>query len=278
MSASIENQTRRLAGIRHVALDMDGTIYLGNQLLKESLPFLDRMKELGIGYTFLTNNSSKSAAEYVEHLARLGIPASRESVFTSAHALIELLANKPPGSLFVAGTAGLRRELSEAGFDVLPPESGLQPGAVIVGFDPRLDFQPFCKAAWWVKKGLPYFATHPDMTCPTNEEEVLLDCGALCAAIEAAVGRKPDAVAGKPEPQMLHSLCSRLGISSHEVAMVGDRLHTDVLMAVRAGAFGILTLTGETQRSHLAASKIQPDLVIENLAELGGLLAAAKNF
>lgn len=271
------DQIRRLSGIRHVALDMDGTVYLGSEVLKESLPFLDRLKELGIGHTFLTNNSSKSSAEYTEHLARLGIPAARESVFTSAHALIELLAGSPHNRLFVAGTDGLRRELGGAGFDVLPPGSDLQPDAVVVGFDLRLDFQNLCKAAYWVKKGLPYFATHPDRTCPTNEETVLLDCGALCAAIEAATGRKPDAVAGKPEPQMLRSLCRRLGIKSHEVAMVGDRLHTDVLMAVRAGALGVLTLTGETQRPHLAGSKIQPDLVIENLAVLGELLATSKN-
>lgn len=268
---------QRLAEIRHVALDMDGTIYLGNQLLKESRPFLDRMKELGIGCTFLTNNSSKSRTEYVEHLTRIGIPATRESVFTSTNALIELLAPKPPGSLFVVGTTGLCRELSDAGFDVLPSNSDLQPGAVIVGYDPHLDYQTLCKAAWWIKKGLPYFATHPDRTCPTNEEKVLLDCGALCAALKAAVGRKPDVVAGKPEPQMLDALCSRLGITSREVAMVGDRLYTDVLMASRAGAFGILTLTGETRRSRLAASEIQPDLVIENLAELAELLASAKN-
>lgn len=278
MKAFREDCIQRLAGIRHLALDMDGTIYLGDHLLQESLPFLSRMKELGIGYTFLTNNSSKSSAEYEEHLARLGISADRESIFTSAHALIEILTRRPPGSLFVVGTDGLRQELRDAGFDVLASDSDLQPGAVIVGFDPLLDYSTFCKAAWWVKKGLPYFATHPDLICPTNEKTVLLDCGALCAALEAAVGRKPDAVAGKPEPQMLYSLCVRLGIKCHEVAMVGDRLYTDVLMAVRAGAFGILTLTGETQRSHLAASKIQPDLVVENLAELGELLTASKNF
>lgn len=267
-----------MAGIRHLALDMDGTIYLGDHLLQESLPFLSRMKELEIGYTFLTNNSSKSSAEYEEHLARLGISADRESIFTSAHALIEILTRYSPESLFVVGTEGLRQELRDAGFDVLASDSDLQPGAVIVGFDPQLDFPTLCKAAWWIKNGLPYFATHPDLICPTNEKTVLLDCGALCVALEAAVGRKPDAVAGKPEPQMLHSLCVRLGIKSDEVAMVGDRLYTDVLMAVRAGAFGILTLTGETQRSHLAASKIQPDLVVENLAELGELLTVSKNF
>lgn len=269
-----ESQIQRLSGIRHVALDMDGTIYLGDQLLKESLPFLGRLKELGIGHTFLTNNSSKSSEEYVERLARWGIPAG--SLFTSAHALIELLAGSPHRSLFVVGTDGLRWELDRAGFDALPPDSALQPDAVIVGFDPRLDFQTLCKAAYWIKKGLPYFATHPDRTCPTNEETILLDCGALCAALEVATGRKPDVVAGKPEPQMLHALCRRLGIKSHEVAMVGDRLHTDVLMAIRAGALGVLTLTGETRRPHLADAKIQPDLVINNLAELGELLATSK--
>lgn len=271
------DQIRKLSGIRHVALDMDGTIYLGNEILKETIPFLNRLKELGIGHTFLTNNSSKSSAEYAKHLTDWGIPTAQESVFTSAHALIELLAVSPHNRLFVAGTSGLRRELAVAEFDVLPSDSDLQPDAVIIGFDPRLDFPNLCKAAYWVKEGLPYFATHPDKTCPTNGKTILLDCGALCVAIESATGRMPDAVAGKPAPQMLHSLCRQLGLKSHEVAMVGDRLYTDVLMAVRAGALGILTLTGETQHSHLADSKIQPDLVINNLATLEELLTASKN-
>ncbi|MDF2440846.1 MAG: hypothetical protein JWN98_1830 [Abditibacteriota bacterium] len=263
--------------VRHIALDMDGTIYCGDELFAETQPFLHNLQAHGITFSFLTNNSSKSVHDYVRHLAHFGIDVAPSALFTSTHATVALIQNRHPEirTVLAVGTRSLQQELQSAGFKVLCEEDSEEPQAVIVGFDPKLNFSALCKATYWIGHGLPYFATHPDRVCPTNLPTVLLDCGALCAAIEAATGRKPDAIGGKPEPEMLHALCRRLQLQADEVAMIGDRLYTDVLMANRAGALSVLTLTGETQRRDLEGAPSAPDLVIENLSQLSQLLASA---
>lgn len=269
---------QRLRDIRHVALDMDGTIYCGSELFAQTLPFLETLRTLDIGFTFLTNNSSKAVAEYSDRLAKFGIEVTADDVFTSTHAAIALLRQSAPElkRLFVVGTPGFRSELRAAGFTLLGVEEASVPDAVLLGFDTALNYSELCKAAYWIQRGLPYYATHPDFVCPTDQPTVLLDCGAICAAIEAATGRAPDAVAGKPEPAMLQALARRLHLSCAEIAMVGDRLYTDVLMAKRADSLGVLTLTGETQSEHLASSSIQPDLVIRHLGEFSDVLRKAR--
>jgi len=276
--ATTQPDLARLRAIRHVALDMDGTIYCGGQLFAETLPFLETLCSLGISHTFLTNNSSKSVAEYLRHLGKLGVAASPDDVFTSTHATIELLRRTAPHikRVFVVGTPGLRGELEAAGFVVLRDDEADAPDAVVVGFDTNLNYHVLCKAAYWIARGFPFYATHPDRVCPTDQPTILLDCGAVCAAIESATGRKPDAVAGKPEPAMLEALAHRFALKSDEIAMIGDRLYTDVLMAKRAGAVGVLTLTGEAQRVDLEESEVQPDVVVDHLGELAALLQAAR--
>ncbi len=275
---TIQPDLSRLRRIRHVALDMDGTIYCGDQMFAETLPFLETLRSLGITHTFLTNNSSKSVAEYVRHLEKLGIEALPQDVFISTQAMIELLRRTAPQikRLFVVGTPGLRSELEAAGFVVTSNDQADAPDAVLVGFDTDLNYRVLCKAAYWIARGVPFYATHPDSVCPTNLPTILLDCGAICAAIELATGRKPDAVSGKPEPAMLDALAHRFGLKNDEIAMIGDRLYTDMLMAKRAGAVGVLTLTGETQRVDLEKSEVQPDVVIEHLGEFAALLQTAR--
>ena len=269
--------TKRLQRIRHVALDMDGTIYCGGEVFPETLPFLETLRTLGIRWTFLTNNSSKSVEEYLERLAKFGIDAAPADVFTSTHAAISLLQKTAPAAkrLFVVGTPGFRRELESAGFDLVEGEA--TPDAVLLGFDTALNYDVLCKATFWIARGLPYFATHPDRVCPTDLPTILLDCGAVCAAIESATGRAPDAIAGKPEPAMLEALARRFELEHHEIAMIGDRLYTDIAMAARAGCFGVLTLTGETKIKDLAGSEIEPDLVIQHLGEFAELLRQARD-
>ena len=132
--------------------------------------------------------------------------------------------------------------------DMTPHSTRIEPDAVVLGFDRTLTFERICEAAWWISRGKPYLATHPDMICPTNEETVLVDTGAVIAALAKATGRKPDVIPGKPDPRMLDGICKRHGLKRNELAMVGDRLYTDMAMAQRAGALGVLVLTGEATR------------------------------
>ena len=261
-----------LAKIRHLVLDMDGTLYLGRTLFPETLPFLALIARLGIGRSFMTNNCSRSRAEYVGHLRAMGIEAQQEDVWTSAHATIHYLQSHLPAAkrLVVLGTAGLKDEFRSAHFEIVND----RPEAVVVGFDPELTYDDLAQTAYWIKQDLPFVATHPDRVCPTDRSTVLPDCGALCALFESATGRRPLAVPGKPDPMMMQAVLERHGLAPNEVAMVGDRIYTDMRMARVAGAVGVLALTGEATLADIEAcpSAERPDLVVANLEEFGRLL------
>ena len=269
---------KRLGDIRHVALDMDGTIYSGGTLFKATLPFLALLKELGIGHTFLTNNSSKSAKDYLAHLHRIGIPAAADQLYTSTQATIEYLREQMPAvrRLFVLGTGSMRKEIEDAGFVLTAENPQDEPDAVVVGFDTELIYARLCRTAYWISQGKPFIATHPDRICPTDKPTVLVDCGAVCAALEKAAGRGPDVVLGKPDPCMLRGILHRHALVPEQLAMVGDRLYTDMAMARKAGALGVLVLTGETTASAAAKHSPPPDVVVSGLGEFGERLRTAR--
>jgi HAD superfamily hydrolase (TIGR01450 family) len=256
----------RLRRIRHFALDMDGTLYRGTRLFDVTLPFLNQLRRLRIGYTFLTNNTSLSKADYVVKLRQLGIDAAADDIATAADTTIAYLRDKLPHveSIAVLGTPSLCGEFERAGFDV----TWNAPQAVVVGFDTTLSYDRLCRAAYWINAGLPFVATHPDLVCPTDEPTVLVDCGAICACLSAATGRRP-VVLGKPEPSMLLDICRRHGLEPSEMAMVGDRIYTDIAMALRAGVFSVLVLSGEAKSEEAAQMDRPPDLVVQDVGELG---------
>lgn len=267
-----------MRALRHVALDLDGTVYRGGTLFDFTLPFLGQMSALGIGVTYVTNNSSKSVADYVAHLNRVGVPARLEQVYTSTLSVIEYLHEVMSGvrRLFVLGTASMQCEMSEAGFELTTDDPADEPEAVIVGFDTGLTYARLCRAAYWISQNKPYIASHPDLVCPTDAPTVLVDCGAICAALNATAGRLPDAVLGKPDPRMLGGVLNRHHLAPAELAMIGDRLYTDVAMARQAGTFGVLVLSGEATRDDVAHSRVKPDLVAADLAEFAMLLQCAQ--
>ncbi len=269
---------KKLRAIRHVALDMDGTIYSGGTVFETTKPFLALLAELGIGHMFLTNNSSKSAKDYLAHLSRIGITATADQLYTSTQATIAYLQQEMPAvrKLFVLGTASMSRELKAAGFVLTADTANDKPDGVMVGFDTELAFSRLCRAAYWISKGKPFIATHPDRVCPTDRPTVLVDCGSICAALKEATRRAPDVVLGKPDPSMLTGILRRHNLAPHQLAMVGDRLYTDMAMAKRAGALGVLVLTGETTAAEVANHSPAPDLVVSGLAELGERLRRAK--
>jgi HAD superfamily hydrolase (TIGR01450 family) len=268
---------RQLQRIRHVALDMDGTIYSGGTLFDSTEPFLELLQRLKIGYTFLTNNPSKNITDYLAHLEEMGIAAHAEQLYTSTQSTIEFLHERFPKirRLFVLGTESMSAAFTAAGFELLPDSPTDEPDAVVVGFDLSLTYPRLCRAAWWIQQGKPYFATNPDRVCPTDQPTVLVDCGAICAALESATGRPPTAVLGKPDPAMLRGILHKHNLRPEELAMVGDRLYTDVAMAHRAGAFGVLVLTGETNGEQARQHSPQPDLIVPTLAEFGHQLRVA---
>ncbi len=273
-----KNIAGKLASIRHLAIDMDGTIYSGETLFNSTKPFLEKMRELGIGYTFLTNNSSKSARDYLVYLKKINLDVQADGLFTSGLATIEYLRvnHSDYRRLFILGTESLRAEFTESGFTVVSKSPDEEPDAVVVGFDTGLSFDRLCMAGYWISKGKPFIATHPDRICPTDQRTLLVDCAALCACLENATGRAPDLVLGKPHPCMLDGILSRHNLEPHQLAMIGDRLYTDIAMANKAGALGVLVLTGEATPEAVRHCPEPPDLVVADLTELGRQLVEAK--
>lgn len=264
--------------IKHVALDMDGTIYMGSHLFPFTQDFLKMLRDNGIGYSFLTNNPTRSISDYLAKLEKMGIEATTDNMYTTAVATIDhLKANMPEVKrIFVIGTPSMKAEFERAGFELTSEDPGDMPQALIVAFDTTLEYGRLCHASWLASQGLPYIATNPDRVCPTNLDTVLVDCGSLCACIEHATGRKPDLVIGKPNPGMLDGILYRHGLKPDEIAMCGDRIYTDVAMARNAGALGVLVLSGETTLDTAMNSDPQPPVTAKNIMEFGLLLLKSK--
>ena len=280
LSAYPDHQTllERVGKIKHVALDMDGTIYKGGTLFPFTVPFLNRLKDMGVGYSFLTNNPSKSAIDYLKHLEKMGLQVTADELYTSAQATIHYLKTNLPAAkrLFMLGTPSMIGEFEKAGFVSTADDPSDEPDVVVVGFDMTLTYSRLCRAAWWIKCGKPYIATNPDWICPTDQPTVLVDCGSICAALEKAADRTPGVTLGKPQPGMLSGILHKHRLLPNEVAMAGDRIYTDMLMAHQVGALAVLVLTGEATLADAQNARPQPDVTLQSIEQLGDLIAEAK--
>lgn len=273
-----EELEKTLSGLKHIALDMDGTIYMGSTLFPYTVPFLEKLDRLGITYSFLTNNPSSSIEDYIAKLRRMGVPCTQDQMYSTATATIDYVKSHFPGvkRIFLLGTPSMIEQFEAAGFVSCADSEKDTPDMVIAAFDKTLTYSRLCRFAWWVSKGIPYLATNPDWVCPTDQPTILVDCGSLCACIEGATGRKPDLVIGKPNPDILLGVAGRMGLKPEEIAMVGDRLYTDVQTALNAGACGVLVLSGESTMETVRAAKEAPTLVCRDIEELGCLLEEAR--
>lgn len=269
----------RLAGIRHVALDMDGTIYLSNTIFPFTIPFLEKLRRLGISYSFLTNNPTKSLDDYIAKLHRMGIEASPSEMYTTTVAMIDYIKLHFPKAhrLFLLGTPSMQSQFEAAGFVQTSDDPDDVPDIIVASFDMTLTYPRLCRAAWWVSQGIPYLATNPDKVCPTDQRTVLVDCGSICKCLEYATGRKPDVTLGKPDPNMLINIIEQKHLKPSEIAMVGDRIYTDIAMAQNAGAFGVLVLSGETTLDVALSASNPPDLIVKNIEEFGNLLENSRS-
>ncbi len=267
------------ARIKHVALDMDGTIYMGSTLFPYTKSFLQLLTDNGIGYSFLTNNPTKSRADYLKRLENLGIPATPDEMYTSAISTIEYIKAHFPEAkrLFLLGTPSMIKEFEDAGFESVPDSPDERPDVLVVAFDMTLTYSRLCRATWWASQGVPYIATNPDWVCPTDKEVILVDCGSIQKCIEAACGRKADIVIGKPNPGMLDGIREKYGLQPGEIAMCGDRIYTDVRTAQNAGGVGVLVLSGETTLETALNSDPAPDITALNVEEFGKLLIKARD-
>lgn len=253
-----------LRPIRCFLLDMDGTFYLGNQLIEGSLDFLEALRRTGRTARFLTNNSSRSASAYTRKLEGMGVPEEYRDVISSAHAAAHYCQREfPEGRCFLMGNPSLREELTAMGLNLRDEK----PDYVLLAFDTTLSYDRLCVCCDLIRSGLHYIATHPDFNCPT-ETGFIPDIGSFMALIEASTGRRPDMILGKPYEGIVQEALDRTGFQKQEMAMVGDRLYTDVATGVRHGLTGILVLSGESTLKDLETSDVQPDLIFDRLSSM----------
>ena len=265
-----------LADIRLFLLDMDGTVYLGSRLLPGSLDFLRYLGETGRDHLFLTNNSSRNAQYYAQKLTKLGWPAQPDEILTSGEATALYLGGlKPAARIYLLGTPDLETEFAAHGF-VLTDEN---PDYVVLGFDMTLTYDKLVRACDLVRGGVPFIATHPDLNCPT-ETGYIPDCGAMTALITASTGVTPKVI-GKPNREIIDAMFRKKPVRRDQVAMVGDRLYTDIVMGHNAGVTSVLVLSGEAKESDIPAAPVKPDHVAGGLGALYEALkqadAASKN-
>jgi HAD superfamily hydrolase (TIGR01457 family) len=262
------NDLDKLKKVRGFLLDMDGTFYLSDRLLDGALRFIEVLRAQGKEFLFLTNNSSKHRRQYAEKITRLGLPLAEEMVLTSGEATaLYLHRTQPAANIYLVGTPSLEEEFRQYGFRLVET----QPQCLVLGFDTTLTYKKLWLLCDFVRAGIPYIATHPDFNCPT-ESGWMPDVGAMIAFVKAATGREPDLVVGKPNRLIVDSAAEKMNLRVGELAMIGDRLYTDIALGQASGIATVLVLSGETKRSDLENSPFQPDFIFENLGGVADCL------
>ena len=250
-------------------LDMDGTLYLGDEVFEGAIDFIHTIKATGREYIYLTNNSSRAGTDYIDRLRRLGFPCETENVFTSGMATAMFLNDRFPGaSVYPVGTPAFLSELQSYGVKLCSDESV---SVVCVGFDTTLTYEKLDRAVHYLRRGAAFVAANPDWVCPMPAGEVLPDCGSICALLTAASGVKPEYI-GKPNRNMVDIISKQTGVPNENICCVGDRLYTDIAVAQNAGAVSVCVLSGESTQSDIDAAERKPDYVLNNVEELADIL------
>lgn len=250
-------------------LDMDGTLYLDNELFDGTMDFLKQVKKMGGRYLFLTNNSSKGIDKYIEKMASLGIETSGEDFLTSTNATVVHLKREGYRKIYALGTESFKGQLRSAGLNITDKrEDGID--CLCMGFDTELTFKKLEDACILLRDDIPYIATNPDWVCPTWYGSVP-DCGSVSQMICNATGKMPLFI-GKPQPAMVELALARTGYKREEAVVIGDRLYTDIACGVNAGISSIFVLSGEGTLEDLDKSETKPEFVCDNIKQVFEIL------
>ncbi len=249
--------------IKLVLFDLDGTIYLGGKLIDGAKELFEKLTSQGVNFAFMTNNSSIGPADYIKKLRDLGLPAAKENILTSCEASKLMLDGLKLGpKIYVLGTKRFIKYLTSVGFE----HTENDPSAVLVGFDKELTFEKLTTATRFVHKGVPLLASHPDLECPSPEGP-LSDAGMILAAIKSSTCVRPKAIAGKPYKWIVKLAGEKFGVENDEIAIVGDRMATDMKMAHRFGMKGVCVLSGVTNKFNMKEFNFRPDMVVNSVAD-----------
>lgn len=261
------SQAFNVGELEALILDVDGTLFWGENPVPGFQRLFAFLKAQRVPFVLVSNNATKSPAEYQRKLARLGVSVESERILTAGAATVSyLLRTLGTGArLYVIGEAALRDALGAAGF--VPGEDATEPvAAVVVGGDSTLTYEKLKNAALLLQRGARLVGTNPDVLCPT-EEGLVPEAGTTLAALQAATGVRPTII-GKPEGFLFELAVERLGKASGQIAMVGDRLETDIVGGQRAGLKTILTTTGVDNEITILQKGMTADLVVSGLDAL----------
>jgi len=262
------NNIDKLKNCRLFLLDMDGTLYLGDDVIDGAIDFIGTLEKTGRDYIYLTNNSSRAGKDYITRLNGLGFPCLEKNIFTSSMATAIYLNNNFKGkTVYPVGTKAFTNELEENG--IILGYEGAE--CVCVGFDTELVYEKLDKAVHHLRRGAAFVAANPDWVCPMPADEVLPDCGSICALLTAASGAKPEYI-GKPNRNMVDIISQKTGIPNEQICCVGDRLYTDIAVALNAGAVSVCVMSGETDEKMLEESEFKPDYIFSSVKELAQIL------
>lgn len=265
----------RLKSCKLFLFDMDGTLYLGSRLFDFTKELLRTIRETGGRYMFMTNNSSKSVAAYIEKLASLGIAAEYDDFMTSSQATAYYLKKNYPGKLlYVSGTQSLKEELIKEGFEIT--EDTEKTEVIVSGFDTELTFQKLHDVSKMLcTRDIPYIATNPDYVCPTEFGSVP-DCGSVSDMLFNVSGKRPLFI-GKPSALMPQLAMDKCGVAPEQTVVIGDRIYTDIKSGLNAGALTALVMSGETTYEILEKSQDKPHLVLHDGSEIIPVLRSVRN-
>jgi HAD superfamily hydrolase (TIGR01457 family) len=244
-------------------IDMDGTVYKGNDVIKGAPEFIERLKERKIPFVFLTNNSSSDREHYLSKLTKMGFNVSIDNILTSTTATITYIQKYHDGmSVYPIGTPKFVKEIKEAGIRTVHTD----PDIVLMAFDTTITYEKINNAYQFIKKGSKLIATHPDDLCPT-EHGYDVDIGPFIRFFESMTDTKATII-GKPNKLMAEMAAERMNVPLKGTVMIGDRIYTDMKMAARSGIRSIMVLTGEAKRSDIKDSGIRPTMIVDSVDDI----------
>lgn len=264
----VKKYQKKIDELKCFILDMDGTIYLGQELFSFTPAFLEKVRKTGRDMYFFTNNSSKSQQAYIDKLDKMGICIEQKQMMISSHVMIKYLQEHYPGkSIYVVGTQSLINEFKSFHMNLVDEN----PEIVVLGFDTSLTYEKMERACHAIRNGCIYFGINPDWNCPMEGGTFIPDCGSMAKMIEGSTGRWPEFF-GKPSKYTLEYMIKESGYQPNEIAIVGDRLYTDIAVADGSEVTSIMVLTGEASLEDVAKSKIKPDMIVTSLEEITNML------
>lgn len=254
--------------IKALILDMDGVLWKSDAPIGDLPSIFERIRERGLKFVFATNNGTKTPEEYQKKLADLGVDIDTNQAITSALGIAYLLGRKYPRGtkIFMIGGEGVRKALSEEGFEVLPLERVSEAQVFVMGIDRGVNFEKIAEATLLVRNGIPFYTTNTDKTFPTPRGEIP-GSGAWLSIITTATGVEPIS-AGKPFPYLMELALERLGAEKGETLVVGDRLETDIAAGQSVGCPTALVLSGVSTREEAEMWQPAPDIIAGSLSEL----------